>query len=267
MRLTQEITREKDPPKITVITVVFNGRPFIERTILSVIGQTYSNLEYIVIDGGSTDGTIEIIKRYGEKIDYWHSETDAGIYDAMNIGLGKATGRWVNFMNAGDTFHKQDTVAEVFATRQQTATVIYGAVEIVYPNLTRVQAPGSPEKFWQGMQFCHQSAFIDVAYHQAHPFNIVNKIAADFDFFYQAYCLNATFLKIDAVISTVIAGGVSDKSRIRAILEWMKVVCNGRICPFIRLFYYGQVMNSIVRSTLKRCLPRGLTEKLILMKR
>ncbi|TYB33575.1 MAG: glycosyltransferase [Flexistipes sinusarabici] len=89
-------------PLISIITVVFNGEEYLEETILSVINQTYPNVEYIIIDGGSTDGTVDIIKKYEHAIDYWVSEPDKGIYDAMNKGIKLLTGEWVNFMNAGD---------------------------------------------------------------------------------------------------------------------------------------------------------------------
>ena len=102
-----------EPIKISVITVAYNASRYIETTILSVINQTYSNIEYIIIDGGSTDGTVDIIKKYSNKISYWISEPDKGIYDAMNKGINKATGEWINFMNAGDTFHNPDTLSAV----------------------------------------------------------------------------------------------------------------------------------------------------------
>ena len=89
-------------PKISIITVVYNGEEFLEETVLSVLNQSYKNIEYIIIDGGSTDGTVDIIKKYEDEIDYWVSEADKGIYDAMNKGIDVATGEWINFINAGD---------------------------------------------------------------------------------------------------------------------------------------------------------------------
>ena len=94
---------------ITVVTVVLNGEKDFERTILSVINQSYKNIEYIVIDGGSTDGTLDIIERYKDKIDYVIIEKDRGIYDAMNKGINIASGDWINFMNSGDIFYDKNT--------------------------------------------------------------------------------------------------------------------------------------------------------------
>jgi glycosyltransferase involved in cell wall biosynthesis len=85
-------------PLVTIVTVSYNVVSTIERTILSVVNQTYSNIEYIIIDGGSTDGTVDIIKKYMDKIAYWVSEPDKGIYDAMNKGILMAKGQWINFM-------------------------------------------------------------------------------------------------------------------------------------------------------------------------
>ena len=99
---------------ISVVTVSYNAVSTIEQTILSVINQTYPNVEYIIIDGGSTDGTVDIIKKYADKIAYWVSEPDKGIYDAMNKGVVVATGEWINFMNAGDIFTDSDVIDKLF---------------------------------------------------------------------------------------------------------------------------------------------------------
>lgn len=264
MNLTQRIASTAKPPRITVITVVFNGQEYIERTILSVVGQTYPNLEYIIIDGGSTDGTIDIIRKYEDKIAYWQSEKDFGIYDAMNKGLSKANGCWVNFMNAGDVFYTLDTVTEIFAAGRQRATVIYGDVEILYPDLVRTQGSGTPENLWKGMQFCHQSVFIDVAYHKAHPFNIANEISADLAFFYEAYKAKQEFHNCGRVISQVISGGVSDSQRISAILSSMDAICGKELKLLIRIFYASRVLDSLIRSIVKSLLPRSFITKVLI---
>ena len=93
-----------DKPLITIITVVFNGEDYLEESILSVINQTYNNVEYIIIDGGSTDGTLEIIKKYSSEIDYWISEKDSGVYDAWNKALKLSQGQWIGFLGADDFY-------------------------------------------------------------------------------------------------------------------------------------------------------------------
>lgn len=253
-------------PPITVITVVLNGEAYIESTILSVINQTYRNLQYIVIDGGSTDRTVDIIKKYEDKIDYWSSEKDNGIYDAMNKGLSMASGRWVNFMNSGDVFYRPDTIENIFGRGKQTAMMVYGGVEISYTDLIRIQWPGPLKNLWQGMQFCHQSVFIDIEYHRSHPFNCSNKIAADLEFFYKAHKKKATFFNCGRVISRVKAGGLSDSNRIKSILASQEAICGHEFRLFIRSYYTIRILNSIIRSIAKRCLPRSIIKRIILLK-
>jgi glycosyltransferase involved in cell wall biosynthesis len=102
-------------PLISIITVVYNGVSTLEQTILSVINQTYKDIEYIIIDGGSTDGTIDIIKKYKENLACWVSEPDKGIYDAMNKGIKVASGEWINFMNCADCFCDIHVVKTIFS--------------------------------------------------------------------------------------------------------------------------------------------------------
>ena len=136
---------------ISIVTVSYNAVLTIEQTILSVINQTYPNVEYIIIDGGSTDGTVDIIKKYANKIAYWVSEPDKGIYDAMNKGGIRATGTFIQFHNAGDWLENEYVVEKIFKKNPKNVDVIYGDMIIrrsdgiywglgklgAYPELTR----------------------------------------------------------------------------------------------------------------------------------
>ena len=115
-RETSEVSEKFTVPLVTIITVVFNGEKHLEQTIQSVISQTYNNIEYIIIDGGSTDDTVNIIRKYEEVIDYWVSEPDAGISDAMNKGISLATGILINHLHAGDKFAADTTLSSVVSS-------------------------------------------------------------------------------------------------------------------------------------------------------
>ena len=115
-RETSEVSEKFTVPLVTIITVVFNGEKHLEQTIQSVISQTYNNVEYIIIDGGSTDGTVDIIRKYEEVIDYWVNEPDAGISDAMNKGISLATGILINHLHAGDKFAADTTLSSVVSS-------------------------------------------------------------------------------------------------------------------------------------------------------
>ena len=170
---------------ISVITVCYNAKSNLEKTILSVLNQTYSNIEYIIIDGGSTDGTIDIIKRYDDKITYWQSEPDNGIYDAMNKGADMATGEWINYMNAGDCFYSDTTLEDFFSCH------ISNDIGVCYGNTLQIYDFGSgisqPKDFFNNstMPFIHQSAFVRTKLMRKYRFNLKFKIVADFDFFFR----------------------------------------------------------------------------------
>ena len=170
----------KKLPIISIITVVYNGVNEIENTIQSIINQTYENLEYIIIDGKSIDGTLEVIKKYENKIDYWQSTSDTGIYDAMNKGIDLASGEWINFMNCGDKFYNDKTLNSVFQYLSSEINVLYGntianwnfGYELMFPNKDKV------------MPFCHQSCFTRTSLLKEIHFNTHYKLCADRKFYY-----------------------------------------------------------------------------------
>ena len=118
-------------PLISVITVSYNAVTTIEQTILSVINQTYSNIEYIIIDGGSTDGTVDIIRKYADRIAYWVSEPDKGIYDAMNKGTKKANGEYIAFLNSDD-WYELDAVSIIAQFADGKNDLISGIIKIYF---------------------------------------------------------------------------------------------------------------------------------------
>lgn len=237
-------------PLISIITVVYNGEKYLEETIQSVINQTYDNVEYIIIDGGSTDGTVDIIKKYEDKIDYWVSERDNGIYDAMNKGIDAASGVWLNFMNAGDWFFKKDVLENIFAkTNYQNVDILYGDHEVRYPNRKRIAKAGNMQDIWKGSRFSHQSVFISSKLHKANKFNLSNRIGADFEFFYKAYKNNKNFKYIDVIISSISSGGVSDIKRVDSIVGWWNIVEKN---TKTNLYYICIILKEMVKRLIKK---------------
>jgi glycosyltransferase involved in cell wall biosynthesis len=237
-------------PLISIITVVFNGEKYLEETVLSVLNQTYDNVEYIIIDGGSTDGTVDIIKKYEDKIDYWVSERDGGIYDAMNKGIDIATGKWINFMNVGDSFFDDNILDIVFAKNKfENIDVIYGNHKVIYPNKTRIAKAGDIRDIWRGSQFCHQSSFISSTLHKSKRYNICNRIGADFEFFYTAYKNGAKFGYIDVVMANYAAGGVSDVKRVESIVERWNVIDKSIKTNF---YYIWLIIKEMLKHQIKK---------------
>jgi len=176
-------------PLISIITVVYNGEKYLEETILSVINQTYDNIEYIIIDGGSTDGTVEIIKRYEDRIDYWVSERDGGIYDAMNKGIGLCKGEIVGIVNADD-FIYLDTLAKVSSALQDKEVMfVYAKLDLLGEdgkNTKTIDSLGTQHikyRVFKHMPFLHPTMFVKKSvYEQIGLFDTTYKLSADYDF-------------------------------------------------------------------------------------
>ena len=148
-------------PLVTVITVVYNGADFIRQTIESVVNQRFESLEYIIIDGGSTDGTVDLLRSYDGVIDYWVSESDGGIYDAMNKGIACSTGKYLLFLNARDELVVElSDIAQAF---EGDYALIYGKANMVGEDRTLVYIKGkrlkSSRKLITGTPLCHQAIF------------------------------------------------------------------------------------------------------------
>ena len=178
-------------PHFSIITVTYNAEKVLEETIQSVVSQTYTNIEYLIIDGNSKDGTMKIVQQYQKHIHQVISEPDKGLYDAMNKGIQLATGDYVCFLNAGDKFHKDDTlqkIVESLGTIDKLPDVMYGQTAIVdyegkFLRMRRHSAPDSLNwrSFKSGMLVCHQAFFAKRELAIKEPYNLSYRFSADFD--------------------------------------------------------------------------------------
>ena len=251
-------------PVITVVTVVRNGEPLLERTIRSVLDQTYEAVELIIIDGGSTDGTLDIIRRYDPKITYWMSEPDKGIYDAMNKGIERATGAWICFLNAGDTFSHEHLLAELAKDLHDDRDVLFGRHEDIFGDgYTRTPALGDLRDLWKGMVFSHQSMLVRTETMKQMKFNSKNRIAADYEFIFMLYAQKRRFHAVDRVISRVLADGFSASNNIELIRQQWRIAkrFSGRTLS-VDCYYLASLISVSFKNALKRLLPRSVVNRL-----
>ncbi|EFI49644.1 glycosyltransferase family 2 protein [Segatella oris] len=232
--------------KITIITVCYNAQTYIERTILSVINQSYSNIEYLVIDGNSIDCTLQIVRKYEDKITKIISEPDKGIYDAMNKGLQMATGDWVNFMNAGDSFYSKDILAKVFCQDYPDKSVIWGDTMLIRNGIKQGIFKTTPFynyklPFRTGKGICHQSMFFRINKEKPLQYDLSFPISADFKLCYDIYKQGGSFLYIPFVISVFDTTGYSSSNRYKSLVETGRILqCENNILFKLYMFIQKQ---------------------------
>ncbi|SMC73985.1 glycosyltransferase family 2 protein [Pedobacter africanus] len=226
-------------PKLSVITIVYNNVKDIERTMRSVLNQTYPNIEYIIIDGASTDGTKDIIYNYKSRLAQFISEPDKGIYDAMNKGLRLATGDYVLFMNSGDELYAPETVKEVFESAA-SADIYYGETEMFNEQWQSLgqRRHCAPEHFnWKsfkyGMSISHQAIYVKRSI--AGAFNLKYKYSSDIDWIIRATKNASSIVNTHMYVAKYLVGGISKKKHLASLKERFRI--------FTR--YYGLVPNLI----------------------
>lgn len=209
-------------PLISVITVVYNGEDHIGRTIESVMAQSYEKIEYIIIDGKSTDKTMDVIAEYAG-VDQLLSEADQGLYDAMNKGLGVATGEYVWFLNAGDEIYGKETVERMVSGLAGAPDIIYGGTMIIDEAQNEIgdRRLKPPERlnwrsFRQGMVVCHQSFL--VKRELAPEFNLEYRLSADIDWAIRAARRATMIHNSKLILSRFLEGGLTTQN-IRAGLK------------------------------------------------
>lgn len=214
--------------KYSIITVNYNNKEGLRETIESVIHQTFRDYEFIVIDGGSTDGSADIIKEYNTQIDYWVSEPDGGIYQGMNKGIRKATGEYLNFMNSGDRFYNEEVLQHVF-DKQLTCDIIVGK-DYHYNSLTQqgfstILPPRISMLTFFIQTLPHQSSFFKRELFKDSLYDESLKIVADIKFYIQKICVEGCRVEeIDDIICRREPDGISKSYNERRIAEHQTVI-------------------------------------------
>jgi len=210
-------------PKLTVITIVYNNVRDIERTVLSVLNQSYANIEYLVIDGASNDGTLDILRKYEGQIGRLVTERDKGIYDAMNKGLALATGDYVLFMNSGDEIYASDTVEKLFVT-EPDGDIYYGETEMYDENWETLgqRRHQAPENFtWKdfkyGMCISHQAIYIRRSLTE--PYDLSYHLSSDIDWIIKAAKKAKKIVNVRMYVAKYLVGGMSKKKHRQSLVE------------------------------------------------
>ncbi|WP_184544852.1 glycosyltransferase family 2 protein [Mucilaginibacter sp. FT3.2] len=215
-------------PKLSVITIVYNNAQDIERTMLSVLGQTYTNIEYIIVDGLSNDGTLQVIEKYKDRVSKFISEKDNGIYDAMNKGLALATGDYVVFMNSADEFYDAQTVTAVFAAAAD-ADIYYGETEMITVNGESLgqRRHRAPKQFtWRGfkygMSISHQAIYVRRAL--AEPYDRQYQLSGDIEWIIRTAKKAKKIVNVNRYVAKYLVGGMSKKRHRQSLRERFNIM-------------------------------------------
>ena len=241
--------------KISIITVTYNCAKTVGNTIESVLSQDYPDIEYVVIDGGSTDGTLDVLNHYKDRIGIMVSEPDEGIYDAMNKGIRLATGDYLCFLNAGDSFHEDDTLQQMVHTLpgSELPDVMYGETALVnkeghFVRMRRLSAPETLtwKSFRQGMLVCHQAFFAKRTL--VEPYNLKYRFSADFDWCIRIMKKAHTLHNTRLTIIDYLDEGMTTQNRKASLKERFRIMAQ----------YYGLISTAayhvwfVLRAVLKK---------------
>lgn len=197
-------------PMISIITVVYNAHTTIRKTIESVINQSYRNIEYIVIDGGSTDGTLDIINEYKHKISKFICEPDNGIYDAMNKGIRLSSGDYIALLNADDWYELDAVEIVVKEIHNKKFDVYYGIARILNTNLDTVDIHGCTIDILNRSSLAHQTCFVSSSVYNEYLYDTAYRSAADYDFICKLVMNKKSFKFIEKILVNYKIGGMSD---------------------------------------------------------
>jgi len=250
-------------PLISLVTVVLNKKLEFSQTLDSVKKQNFRNFEYIVVDGKSIDGTLEIIKENAPHITRWISENDHGLYDAMNKAIMLANGKYILFLNAGDCLYNHQTLNDIAPYLENNShPIIYGNVEFILSHKGKIFSPINLKDAWKQMPFSHQGCFILNTFHKNNLYDLKYKIGADYNLIFNTI-LKHHLLKVDQIICTTTPGGISDTKRFYSIKDRLKVINQHSFSLYKNSYYLYLFIDNFLRQTIKIILPKKLTRYLV----
>ena len=244
-----------DPqPLISIITVSYNAVATIERTILSVLNQDYKCVEYIIIDGGSTDGTIDIISKYKDRITYWCSEPDKGIYDAMNKGISHANGLFIGLINSDD-WYETNTVSTIVSACLEfpDVDVFCGDLRVHYSSGRSRIVHSNCKAITSRMSINHPTCFVRSDVYKKRKFSLKYKLASDYDFLLWCALSKLKFKSLPVVLANFTVGGATFTSNHKGTFEafdiWVDQLGYTRA-----VIYFTRDMARKYLSNVKRCI-------------
>lgn len=254
-------------PLLSVVTVVFNGAAHLERAIQSVLSQSYGNVEYVVVDGGSTDGTLDILRKYGDRIDFWVSEPDEGIYHAMNKGIALATGELIGLLNSDDDY-LPDALSEVARRYEDSPgkdVVITGRWNVLFDDKDLGIAL-SPSMKFHSLRICHQATFIPKRVHESHGlYDTKYRYSADLEMAVRLHAAGVPFLLLGSTLVNYRAFGASGLNYHRTGKEQSEILRKYLPWKSVFLFRMFRVKSEILTGSypvIRRILGAEATDRL-----
>lgn len=237
--------------KLSIITINYNNKDGLQKTMDSVVSQKWHDFEWIVIDGGSTDGSKELIEQYQQHFSYWCSEPDNGVYNAMNKGIVKARGEYLNFMNSGDCFYDENSLCYFDKFYNSSIDVLYADADFYDKNgklLLKMRLPSNIDVdfYMSNRNISHQSSFIKASLFEKHLYDESYKLAADGDFFFWLLLRKYKFSHINKVLVRSDMPGLS--ANINVAKEETKTFKREnlkKLPTLLRLWYYIKYYNVI----------------------
>ena len=246
----------KKGPKFSIITVTYNAASVIAPTLQSIMAQSYRNIEFLLIDGGSSDNTVETVKNSGIEIATLISERDKGLYDAMNKGIAHATGDYLCFLNAGDSFHSADVLEKMAATvadRTDLPDILYGETAEVdeerkFVRMRRLQAPEKLDwrSFRNGMLVCHQAFF--ARRDKAPMYDLTYRLSADVDWCIRVMKESKDIVNTHLIIVDYLQNGLSLQHHRASLIERFRIMAKHYGLPPTILRHLWFVVRAVIKK-------------------